>query len=312
MVMHIVQSPEWGKFKNEYGTPSVRVGDILYTKHQIPFTNYFFGYSPKADPFKIDFGTLKKSLEENNCININFDVPNITVDSKNSEESVNIFKSNGCVKSPRNQFASANVIMDLKPSEENILKNMHHKQRYNIKYAEKKGVKVRPIKNDNDFDAFFDLYKETSKRQKYFSRSKPYLKKIWDLFKPKDMCEILVAEHEGIPLSAWFFLIYEGILYYPYGGSSEEQKNLQASSILGWEGVKLGKAKNCEAFDMWGAAENPNDKSDPWWGFTNFKLKFGGKYVRYIDSYDYVVNPALYKMFNIANSVRWGILGMTQ
>lgn len=308
---HIVQSPEWGQFKNDYGTSAVRVGAIQYTKHQIPFSNYFFGYCPKVDPFKIDFDAMKRSLEENNCINVNFDVPNVFSDGKNAEAALKLFQEKNCVKSPRDQFATANVILDISSTEDELLKGMHHKQRYNVRYAQKKGVKVRKVESGEDFDTFFKLYKETSQRQKYFSRPKVYLKKIWDLFGPKDMCFVMLAEHEGTPLAGWFFLVYEGVLYYPYGGSSLEKRNLQASSLLAWEGIRLGKTKSCHTFDMWGAGEDPENKKDPWWGFTNFKLRFGGKYVRYIDSYDYVVNPALYKMFSVANSIRWGLLGMT-
>jgi len=72
--VHVVQSPEWEKFKSSYGTETVRVGEVLYTKHRIPFTNFHYGYCPKTDPFVVDFNAIRKSLEVNNCINLNFEI----------------------------------------------------------------------------------------------------------------------------------------------------------------------------------------------------------------------------------------------
>ena len=70
----------------------------------------------------------------------------------------------------------------------------------------------------------------------------------------------------------------------------------------------MGKGLGCTSFDMWGAATNPNDTSDPYHGFTQFKLKFGGQHVTYIDSYDLIIDQALYHSFNTVNSLRWALL----
>jgi len=84
------------------------------------------------------------------------------------------------------------------------------------------------------------------------------------------------------------FFVYDGVLYYPYGGSSSKYRNLQASTLVGWEGLLLGKRLGCKVVDLWGASEDPDDRTDPEWGFTNFKKKFGAKHVKYIPSYDLV------------------------
>lgn len=308
--MHIVQSPDWEEFKNQYGTPAIRAGGVLYTKHKIPMTNSYFAYCPKVNPLVIKFDVLKESLLENDCININFDVPDVQKGTPEEQKSLEIFANLKCKKSPRDQFAKANVVLDLSLGEEEILKKMHHKHRYNIRYSQRKEVTVKRAENVDDFNLFYEMFRDTSKRQKYYVRPKAYYQKIWELFGPKEMCYILTSEFKGEPLASWLFLIYDGVLYYPYGGSSEKHRNLHGSTLLGWEGIKLGLEKQCRVFDMWGALENVEDKSSPWWGFTNFKLRFGGQHVVYMDSYDFVVNTPLYTMFNTANAFRWKILGM--
>jgi len=44
--------------------------------------------------------------------------------------------------------------------------------------------------------------------------------------------------------------------------------------------------------------------------FLYLKQNFGAKHVSYIPSYDFVVNEPVYKLFNVANSVRWKLLNM--
>ena len=307
MQQHIVQSPEWGRFKTEYGTKAIRVGKVQYTVHKIPLTNKNFAYSPKINPLLVDWDELKASLMENKCIAINFDVPNIIKNSE-QEPSAKADLQRNCVKSPNDTFAKYNIIMDIKPTLEEIEGNFHKKLKYNIHYAQKKGVKVTQATSLEDFERFYTLLKETALRQRYFIHPKKYYQLIWEHFKPLGMCHILNAEFEGETLASWMLFSYEKTLYYPYGGSSEKHKNLFASSIVAWEAIKLGKYLDCSTFDMWGAAKDPMNQNDPWYGFTNFKMKFGGKHVEYIDSYDLVINMPLYKLFNLSNELRWKIL----
>lgn len=309
---HIVQSSQWGKFKTKMGTEAIAVGDtkkIQYTKHKIPFVNAYMAYAPKVNPFDIDFKLLKESLENEECIAINFDVPNIMVGSPDEENAIKALKKY-CKKSPKDTFAKSNVILDLSASEDEILSNMHKKHRYNIKLAEKKGVYAKIAESKEDFDIFYKLLEETSQRQKYYIHSKEYYESAWDTLRDENMCQILIAMHEDTPLASWMLFNYEDTLYYPYGGSSNEKKHLQASTFIAWEAIKLGKSLNLKTFDLWGASKDPNDETDDWHGFTNFKLRLGGKHVTYIDSFDYLVNDSMYLMFNTANSLRWKILNL--
>src|SRR5690606_28656624 len=63
-------------------------------------------------------------------------------------------------------FTKYNFILDLEKSEEELLKNMHQKTRYNVRLAEKKGVKVEIDNSKNAFKDYLKLTKETTKRQK--------------------------------------------------------------------------------------------------------------------------------------------------
>lgn len=311
MKRHILQSELWEKFKNSYGTPAVRVENIVYTKHKIPFTSFYYGYCPRVNPFDINFEKVGNSLKKNSCVAVHFDVPNVTQDDPEAKKAMEIFEKNTkCSISPRAEFAKGNFLLDLTKSEDEILSGMHKKHRYNIRLAQKKGVVVRESTDDKDFDIFFNLYWETGKRQKFFARSRTYLEKVWKTFREANADFLLIAEYEGKPLSAWMLLIYDGVLYYPYGGSTEEDRHVQSSCLVGWEAIKFGKKMGYTLFDMWGASEDMSNKSDPYFGFSLFKEKFGGRHVTYIPSYDFVINEPVYKMFTAANNVRWKLLNI--
>lgn len=303
---HIVQSPQWGEVKTKLGTPAIRVGEIQYTKHKIPHTSFYYGYAPKVNPAKIDFKALKKSAEENNCIVINFDCPNVTKDNPEASKLDETLKKS-CNKSPKQTFSKFNVLLDISKSELELLSSFHHKTRYNIKQAEKAGVTVREGKAE-DIKIFNELQNITAKRQKFYIHPDKYYETAWEILRNAGIAKMLIAEYEGKPLSCWMLFIYEGVLYYPYGASSNEHQNLFPNNLIAWEAIKLGQKMGCKTFDMWGAAKNPEDKADPWHGFTRFKLGYGGRHVEYIDSYDLVLNPAAYNVFNLANNLRWTLL----
>lgn len=308
MHQHVIQSPEWGRFKTEYGTTSHTAGKIQYTTHEIPLTNYRFAYAPKISSFDINWDELKGSLIKNRCVAINFDVPDIIKGSSDETKALEKITKVGLRKSPRDTFAKYNVLLDIARPEEELLSRLHTKHRYNLRYAQKQGVTIELAESLEDFEKFYTLFAQTAVRQKYYIHPKPYYEKIWKIFKPLDIAHIVTAIHNEIPIASWMLFTYKHVVYYPYGGSDENYKNLQASTLVGWEAIKLGKSMDCTLFDMWGAAKDPENKKDSWYGFTNFKLRFGGTHVEYMDSYDFVINDVYYNAFNTANNLRWKLL----
>lgn len=306
---HVVQSPEWAEFKSSYGTPMIKCGEIFYSKHKIPLTPYYVAYCPKVNPFSIDWELVKESLKKENCVSINFDIPNVAEQAAQAQEAINLFEKH-CIKSARNVFAPYTVFIDISGTPDEILKNMHPKHRYNIKIAKARGVKVRLAESKEDYDLFYKMLDETAIREKYYVHSHEYYKKIWTILRPKNMCEIMIAEHEGAAMGAWMLFFHQNVLYYPYGASAEtkDRNYYNPGNLIGWEAMAMGKQRGCTLFDMWGAAKNPDDKNDPWWGFTNFKLKFGGQHIGFILSYDLVINSPVYKAFILSNKIRWKIL----
>ena len=174
---------------------------------------------------------------------------------------------------------------------------MHPKTRYNIKVAQKHGVKVEERTDDEAFELYLKLYFETTKRQGYHGHNENYHRKVWETLRNADMARFLIATYNEEPLTAWMLLNFQDTLYYPYGGSSKSHPEVMANNLVAWEAIKLGKNLGLKKFDMWGALGPDADPKDPWYGFHKFKQGYGGKLVEYIGTYDLVLNWPIYWMF---------------
>jgi lipid II:glycine glycyltransferase (peptidoglycan interpeptide bridge formation enzyme) len=305
LVDHIIQSFEWGEFRESIGTKVLRYG--LYkegklktafqlTLHPIPFTSKFVGYLPKGPQINKELiEALKRIGRIENCAFIKLE-PNV-------EASKSISVNQGVIRSPKTLFTKYNFVLDLSPSEEDLLKNMHPKTRYNIRVAQKHGVKVEERNDDKGLKDYLKLYFETTHRQNYHGHNQIYHQKAWDLLRKNNKARILIASYKNIPLTAWMLLNFKDTLYYPYGGSSKEHPEVMANNLVAWEAIKLGKRLNLKKFDMWGALGPNASKNDPWFGFHRFKAGYGGRLVEYVGTFDLIFNIPVYILFTLIDKL---------
>lgn len=303
LATHILQSFEWGEFRKELGLPLQRYGIFEDSKlikafqitfHKVPLTKSFVGYLPKGPlPDKQLEEALTQIAKEHSCAFIKLE-PNIELTSiLHTPYSIpKEFKP-----SPKPLFTKYNFVLDLTKSEEELLKNMHQKTRYNIRVAEKKGVKVEERTDDEAFETYLKLYFETTLRQNYFGHNKHYHKLVWQTLKKAGMARLLIASYNKVPLTAWMLLNFKDTLYYPYGGSSTLHRDVMSSNLIAWEAIKVGKKLNLKEFDLWGALGPDADPKNPWFGFHRFKQGYGARLVEYIGTFDLILNYPLYKSF---------------
>jgi lipid II:glycine glycyltransferase (peptidoglycan interpeptide bridge formation enzyme) len=64
--------------------------------------------------------------------------------------------------------------------------------------------------------------------------------------------------------------------------------------------MRWARDEGCDSYDMWGAADDPADASDPLHGVTYLKLGFGGHHIRWLGVYDFVAAPTLYRIWAVA------------
>lgn len=318
IVSHIIQSWEWGDFRQKTGVDVVRLGrfegkklveGLQITFHKIPHLPYYVGYCPKSGlPSKEILEVAAKIAREKKAILIKFE-PNL--ENTGQDEAKKLI-SLGLRPSPKSVFANYTFVVDLSPSEEELLSLMHPKTRYNIRVAERHGVIVEE-KNDKDsFKEFLKLQNQTASRNKFFVHPESYYLKMWEVLSKSDLVSLLVASLKKEVLTAWVIFKFKDTAYYPYGGSSLAHREAMASNLITWEALRFAKKNNFKIFDMWGAVAPGTPQSDPWYGFHRFKEGYGGRLVSFVGAYDLVINPKLYKIFIASDKLRWFILRLSK
>jgi peptidoglycan pentaglycine glycine transferase (the first glycine) len=205
------------------------------------------------------------------------------------------------------------VLIDLSPSEEELLARMKQKTRYNIRLAKKKGVTLRVGKLD-ELPMLYKMYAETSVRDGFVIRDEEYYKTVWRTFMANAQspvsthqspitnyqlpsAESLIAEVNHEPIAAIFVFYFAGRAYYVYGMSRDAHREKMPSYLLQWETMKRAKARGRSVYDLWGAPD-VFAESDSMWGVYRFKEGLGGKVVRTLGAWDFAPNPFWYKLYS--------------
>ena len=331
VVNHPLQSWEWGEVRRETGVKVIRLGEFYgkqlknayqLTIHLIPLTNFTIGYLPKGPlPTSGMIKILKKVGQQNNCVFIQLE-PNIVRNTK-----YEIRNTKHLFPATRPLFTKYTFHIDLTKSEEELLKNMHPKTRYNIKVAQRHGVTVQEENTPQAFEKYLQLTASTTKRQGFYAHSEKYHRLMWKYLNlqptthpsaqfmvskveplrasNQPIAHLLTARYQGEIIVTWILFLFKNILYYPYGASSTEYKQVMASNLMMWEAIKWGKQHGAKLFDLWGTPGPDPVPTDAYYGFHKFKLGYSPKLIEFIGSYDLVLKPLHYRIFRLADKLRW-------
>lgn len=325
IVHHPIQSWAWGEFKRFFGAEVERVGvfedgkmvdafQVVFSK--LPKLSLTVGYAGKCSLKYVEvFPILKDIAKKHNAIFIktepnvfrNVDIETGNVEDNETFNHTKFFLQENGAKLGKPLFTQYDFHLNLQHSEDELMANFHSKTRYNTRLANRKGVTVIENTSVEGMKNYVRLMEETTARQGFYNHNETYFLKLFDFF-PKNRIAILEAHYEKKILTVWVLFNFNGNLYYPYGASSNENRNVMPNNLVMWNAIKYGKKYNCTNFDLWGCLGPEPDKSDSWYGFHRFKAGYNPQLVEYIGTYDFVYKPFLYKMFNIADKIRWTIL----
>ena len=317
--IHILQTAAWGELKSEFGWKIFRIknGDcaaqILIKQLAL---GYHIAYLPKGpiggeqlftnfqdSPCIAQINLLMEEIDdlcrEYRCIflKIEPDIWEVAPHGKGNDIPQGFLLSRHAIQPPRT------FVIDIRGSEEQVLNRMKQKTRYNIRLAQKKGVRVSP---SADIPSFTNILDITSRRDGFGVHKSDYYAKAFELFHPRGECELFMAEHEGQILAGLMVFARGNRAWYFYGGSAEIKRELMPNYLLQWEAIRWARAKGCTEYDLWGIPdhdeavleENFLKRSDGLWGVYRFKRGFGGKILRSLGPFDRVYRASLYRLYN--------------
>ncbi|MEO5951624.1 MAG: peptidoglycan bridge formation glycyltransferase FemA/FemB family protein [Chloroflexia bacterium] len=211
-------------------------------------------------------------------------------------------------------------VLDIGGKEDDLLKGMKPKTRYNLRLAGRRGVVVRRAESYNDLRAFHSLLETTGTRDEFGIHTFPYYDSLWRTFGPNGLntMALLIADHpdeaeraQG-PIAGLLAMRFGTDAVYMYGASDNRGREHMPNYLLQWEAMKWAKANGCTRYDFWGIPDPPSEGEEEnsevspintrsgLRGVYWFKRGFGGREIEYPGAYDYVYNHLLYKIW-----MRW-------
>ena len=200
------------------------------------------------------------------------------------------------------------TILELKgKSDEDLLSGMKPKWRYNIKYAEKKGVTVSAETGPGAVEIFYSLYRITAERDRIALHPAKYYERLLSLAEEygngAPVLRLWVARYEGEPLAAIITSFFGEEAVYLYGASGDAHRNLMPAYALQWAAIRAARDAGCSFYDFYGIPP-AEDSAHPMAGLYRFKTGFGGLIRRYAGSWDYAFRKPLYRAYRAAESLR--------
>ncbi len=296
---HVLQSWEWGEFKQAYGWQPIRlmfcrgsevVAAASVLKRAVgPLSMCYLPKGPVMDFSDVQLvdevlAGIARLARRQRAIYVKID-PDVPL------ESAAVLQRHGFRRGEDVQRPNT-MMLDVSGSEDDVLGRMKPKWRYNIRLAEKKGVEIVPA-GPEDFEDFYRVYKETGERDYFIIRPYDYCRLEWQTFLDAGMASFWLAKYEGQTLAGIMPFAMGRRMWYFFGASSNLHRNLMPNHALQWRAIQWGRSLGCTEYDMWGIPD-VLEEGQPLWGVYLFKQGFGADVVRWSGAHDKVVQPALY------------------
>ncbi|MDP9821342.1 vancomycin resistance protein VanK [Nocardioides massiliensis] len=196
-------------------------------------------------------------------------------------------------------------------TEELVLKGMNQQWRRNIKKADKAGVEVTAYDGDavvstsstdrgDVLAAFHDLYVHTAQRDGFTPRPLTYFRTMAAALgsEDADRFRLYLAHHEGDLVAATIAIRVGQRVWYSYGASSTEKRDVRGSNAAQWQMIRDAIAAGARVYDLRGITDTLAE-GDAQLGLIQFKVGTGGEAIEYAGEWDLPLNRALYAAFDL-------------
>jgi peptidoglycan pentaglycine glycine transferase (the first glycine) len=206
---------------------------------------------------------------------------------------VDLLLQRGALPSPILVTSAATIRVDIRPAPDEILAQMKSTTRYNIRYAERKGVKVY-IGSREDIPTFCHLSKIHAEQHNYHPILERPLYGMWDVLAPDEHICLFFAEYEGNVVAARVNIAFGDVMLAKYLVDDGCHRKLNAPSLLHWKAMLWGKEHGYAWYDFAGIKpyiakaimEGVSIPDDSAGRRARFKSSFGGELYLRPSAYD--------------------------
>ena len=213
-------------------------------------------------------------------------------------------RASGFTRTPDYIQAKDTVKVPIDKGDEELLASFHHKHRYNIKLAEKRGLAVRVSTDRRDAAVFYDLLLKTERRHGGALHVHPlsYYEKVLSVLAAERMARIYLVEKGTAVASASLVFTWGSEAIYLFGASDYEFRRDMPNHLREWHSMRDARDEGRRYFDLWGVTM----RHDPGGGIKRYKLGYRDEIGVMAGTFDWSPRPLPYGLFKLLNAVRRG------
>ncbi len=305
MSCSFLQSNLWTLFKGSFGWEPYtfhyegKIVNVLLRQFGKIFSLAYVPYAPVESGRLEEFSKKLKAELPKKCVFIRFDLPWYVEQEGQWPDAPKSFR-----KASMDIQPPSSVILNISRPLDEILKGTKERVHHNIKTAEKKEVTVS-CHGAEKLPVWYDLYKETSGRDRISIHPIAYYKKLFELASNQKRFDVrlYLASVENDEIAGIITMFDGREATYLYGASSNRKRETMPAYALQWRAIQDAKDAGCMEYDFFGIPPT-DDPKHPMHGLYLFKTGWGGLIVHRPGCWDYPCRPFLYRLYRIAESVR--------
>ncbi|MBI5732188.1 MAG: peptidoglycan bridge formation glycyltransferase FemA/FemB family protein [Candidatus Magasanikbacteria bacterium] len=307
-----LQSWEWGEFQKSFGRRvwrvgffkgSAQVGAAQILEHYLGLGMGYL-YCPRGPAGRFSLNDwlyfLRAEISNYGEIFLRFEPA--------SEDFLKEAAGSVSVRRAASVQPARELIINLEKEEDELLKEMCQKTRYNIRLAMKKGLKFQAAKTSEDkqkiFATFWQMMKKTARRDKIKLHPRKYYELMLGNLPQSGLFIVWLGDKI---LTGGIFLGFGDTFNYLHGAFDAKHRETMAPYLLHWSAMRLAKEQGFKYYNFGGV--NPENEADfnyrqSWEGITRFKKGFGGFIFSRPGTFEIPLNGRGYRIYQFLKKAR--------
>ena len=295
-----LQSWQWWEIQKSAGKEIIRywiftwdkqIGAFLLLKVRAKRGSYYFiphGPLINGDFFGVMadiFPELQRQANQDGMdfIRLNSPVQNLKINKSG-------FKKLWFMDAPMHEHVEDSHLLNLEKSEEDLLAQIHKKDRYYINRAKKEGVEIHKWNSKKHIQTLKELHWRHSKWQangknNYHAFSEAFIDALYEQFDDSEITTIS-ASYEWELESILMTIQFGNRCVYYIAASDVQHKKFSPNYLCQWEAILHAQKKWAQTYNFWWVSPDDNPAHPIAW-VTKFKRKFWGYDYSLLHAQDY-------------------------
>ncbi len=238
-------------------------------------------------------------------------------------------KEHNFYKAPSDHLPLSTCIINLRPTPQQLLKNMRQQTRNSVRRAYRESVEfsIYDARSPEIFQKLremYGIYEDTATRKGFYCEKYSYFENMFQINKdfledkgptifenglvpldaqvPPPKFYLFTAQKEGILLSGLILAICGTNAYYLYAASSMDMRHCMPNYGLQWEVMRFARSQGCTRYDLMGIPPS-RDSNSPLASLYIFKTGFGGNITHFMGTWDFPLQEEEYQSFRNTESL---------